>query len=181
MKSMTGFGQGKETSANSDIEVNLRAVNGRFLEPRFHLPREFVGLEGELRKILQKSFSRGTLDIFISRKIKIDRVQNKVHVQKSMVREYHQALKIIAKEMKIPFQAHVELVAKLPEVLKVETADGQVTSSEKKSLLKAMEKACQNCLKEQTREGLSLQLEFQKLLKDFIQNLYWILPRLYQD
>ena len=63
---MTGFGLGKTQSAQSVIEVSLRAVNGRFLEPRFHLPREFIPFEPELKKILQKSFDRGTIDIFVS-------------------------------------------------------------------------------------------------------------------
>lgn len=171
MKSMTGYGQGKETSPDSDIEVSLRAVNGRFLEPRFHLPREFVGIEGELRGQLQKCFSRGTIDIFVSRRMKWDRVQTKVVVQKSMVKEYHSALKTIAKEMKIPVQAHVEIIAKFPEVLKVETADAELTGAEKKSLIKAMTKACDACRKEQAREGAGLKTEFERLLKELEHHL----------
>lgn len=171
MKSMTGYGQGKESTPSSSIEVSLRAVNGRFLEPRFHIPREFVSLEGELRGQLQKEFSRGTIDIFISRRLKWDKVQTKVMVQKGMVNEYHKALKEIAKAMKIPFTAHVELVAKLPEVLKVETADSEVSGAEKKALIKAMNKACDACRKEQAREGLSLKQEFERLLKQLDHHL----------
>ena len=70
MKSMTGYGTGKSQSALSQIEVSVRSVNGRFLETRFHLPREFVGLESDLKKVIAKHFDRGTLDIFVSRKIK---------------------------------------------------------------------------------------------------------------
>ena len=55
MKSMTGYGHGKVQSIESLIEVSVRSVYGRFLEPRFHLPREYISFEGELKKILQKN------------------------------------------------------------------------------------------------------------------------------
>lgn len=171
MKSMTGFGQAKVSSGSSDIEVSIRAVNGRFFEPRFHMPRELVSLESDLRTELQKRFNRGTIDIFISRRLKWDQINSKVLVQKSMVKEYHRALKEIATQMKIPFQAHVELVAKLPEVLKVETNDTEVTQTEKKAVLKTLVQASEACVKEQSREGLSLKKEFERLLKDLDQHL----------
>lgn len=65
MKSMTGFGQAKLATSVSQIEVSLRSVNGRFLETRFHLPREFVGFEADLKKIISK-YLKEERSIFLS-------------------------------------------------------------------------------------------------------------------
>ena len=66
MKSMTGYGRSKKSAppkaASSKAaasrathsgfaEAWVRSVNGRFLEVRVHLPREWAELEPEIRKM----------------------------------------------------------------------------------------------------------------------------------
>ena len=71
MKSMTGFGRvsnrANQATKQSEIDVSVRAVNGRYLEMRFHLPREYAGLESDFKSLLGKTFSRGTIDIYVNR------------------------------------------------------------------------------------------------------------------
>ena len=164
MKSMTGYGHGKVQTTQSLIEVSVRSVNGRFLEPRFHLPREYIGFEGDLKKILQKHFNRGTLDIYVLRRMRWDQVESRVVVQERLVKEYEKALRQIAKTMKTTFTANAEALARMPDVLRIETQDN-VTGSEKKALLKAMETACATCQQERGREGQSLKTDMEKTLK----------------
>lgn len=164
MKSMTGYGQGKIQSVKSLIEVSVRAVNGRYLEPRFHLPREYVAFESDLKKILQKNFARGTVDIYVLRRVKWDQVESHIVVQKGLVGEYAKALKDIAKSLKVDYKPNVETLARMPDVIKVETPDA-VSPAEKKALLKAMSDACDQCLKERNREGTSLKTDMEKNLK----------------
>lgn len=172
MKSMTGFGQAKLATSVSQIEVSLRSVNGRFLETRFHLPREFVGFEADLKKIIGKYFERGTLDIFVSRRIKASALHGQVVVNKELARHYLDAYKLIAKELKIKSQFHVETIARLPEVMKVEDA-ASATAAEKKALVSALDKACQACDGERKREGKSLKKDLEdnleKLEKEITQ------------
>lgn len=164
MKSMTGYGHGKVQTLESLIEVSVRSVNGRFLEPRFHLPREYIAFEGELKKILQKHFARGTTDIYVLRRVRWDHVESKVVVQNSLVKEYDKALRQIAKSLKTKFEPSVEAMARMPDVLKIETQD-HVSPTEKKALLKAMEAACSANLTERSREGASLKTDMEKSLK----------------
>lgn len=164
MKSMTGYGHGKVQTLQSLIEVSVRSVNGRFLEPRFHLPREYMAFEGDLKKILQKHFNRGTLDIYVLRRMRWDQVESRVVVHNSLVKEYEKALRQIAKSIKANFTPHVDVLARMPDVLRIETQD-DVTGTEKKALLKAMESACQACQTERSREGQSLKTDMEKSLK----------------
>lgn len=163
MKSMTGYGLGKAQSSTSTIEVSLRAVNGRFLETRFHLPREFIAFESDLKKMIEKHFERGTLDIFINRKVKPGATGTSLTVNKELAKKYYEAYQTIAKELKIKTQFHVETIARLPEVIKVEEAQ-DISASDKKALLQAFDKACKACETERKREGKSLRAELEKLL-----------------
>ncbi|MBX2993496.1 MAG: YicC family protein [Bdellovibrionaceae bacterium] len=163
MKSMTGFGAGRAESPKSQIDVSLRAVNGRFLETRFHLPREFHPFESDLKKMIDAHFERGTLDIFVSRKVKVDQAQHKVVLNRDLAKQYLSAYKQISKDLKLRGEAHVESIARLPDVLKVET-EAEVTPSEKKALLQAFEKACKACEAERRREGKSVRADLEKNL-----------------
>lgn len=162
MKSMTGYGLGRVKTASSSIDVSLRTVNGRFLETRYHLPREFVGVESDLKKILEKYFNRGTVDIFVNRKTKTTGA-NAVSVNKELARKYFEAYKVIAKELKIRSQYHVETIARLPDVIVTETTQ-EVSNTEKKALLQAFEKACKACQLERKREGKSLRKDLESTL-----------------
>jgi len=163
MKSMTGYGLGKSQSANSSIDVSLRAVNGRFLETRFHLPREFVALESDLKKILEKYFARGTVDIFVTRRLKPSAQVSHVMVNKELAKQYEKAYREIAKVLKSNAAIHVESIARLPEVITL-VDSGEVGPAEKKSMLEAFDKACKACDAERKREGKSLRTDLESLL-----------------
>lgn len=160
---MTGYGLGKIQTATSSIEVSLRAVNGRFLETRFHLPREFVGFESDLKKTLAKYFERGTLDVFVSRRVKPSAQASHINVNRELAKKYLEAYKTLAKDLKIKTQFHVETIARLPDVIKLEEVQ-DVSTSEKKALLQAFEKACKACEAERTREGKSIRHDLESLV-----------------
>lgn len=163
MKSMTGYGLGKAQSPSSSIEVSLRSVNGRFFEPRLHLPREFYSFEGDLKKMLGQYFQRGTIDVFISRKVKPGKMTQKIIVNKALAKEYFQAYKLLSSELKLRSQLHLESIARLPEVIKIEDSY-EIPASEKKALLQAFEKACKACEQERKREGKSLRDDMEAAL-----------------
>ncbi len=165
MRSMTGYGHGKADTPTSHIEVSVRCINGRYFEPRFHFPRELLEYEADLKKVLQANIARGTVDVFVVRKVKWNTIESKIVVHKELVMQYHNALKNLAKIVKSKYDPHIELIARLPDVLKVESIE-RVSDHEKKALLKAMEMACKACAQERKREGQSIRGDLDRLLKD---------------
>lgn len=163
MKSMTGFGTARVQSKDVTVEVSIRAVNGRFLETRFHLPREFVAHESELKKTLGQSLHRGTVDIFVSRKVKAVSTKAQVTVNDALAKKYMNAYKHLSKELGVTYQVHLEAFARLPEVMKIEE-NYELFPGEEKVLKKAFTQACKNCDKERMREGQALRRDLQKLL-----------------
>ena len=68
MKSMTGYGAHKSKNRQLEIEVHVKSVNGRFLEIRFHLPKEYSPFENDFRKVFGATWVRGTVDVYIHRR-----------------------------------------------------------------------------------------------------------------
>lgn len=165
MKSMTGYGLGKVQNTSVSLEASLRAVNGRFLEIRFHLPKEYIPFESDLKKILQTQFERGTIDLFISRKEKLGEADKNVVVNKKLAAQYLKALNELGKLVKTKVPVHVESLARFPEVLVVEQTSN-VAPKEKQALLKAVSLAMQACDDERLREGASVKKDLEKLLSN---------------
>jgi uncharacterized protein (TIGR00255 family) len=163
MKSMTGFASLRKKQKKSSIEIVIRSVNGRFLEPRFHIPREVLHLEGDLRRLVQKYFQRGTLDVFIHRKI-LGSKSGVLNLDEGLLEDYLDIHKKLCAKMKVKTQATADFVIKLPEVVKFESTTA-LTSAEEKELLALFEACLKACGVERAREGLALQKHVLSLIK----------------
>jgi uncharacterized protein (TIGR00255 family) len=165
MRSMTGYGTSKSQQKELSIEVSIRSVNGRFLDTRFHLPREFIPFEADLKKLLGENILRGTVDIFVSRKNKAAFESAEVLVNEGLAKKYLQAFQKISKATKLVSPIHLEILARMPDVIQLEEKQ-EVTTSEAKLLKSVFAKACGDCVREREREGKFLQKELEKLAVD---------------
>lgn len=198
MKSMTGFGvargslsplarsdenkgkQGKRKSksqpaseqkvptGNVDVEISVRSVNGRFLEIRFHLPREYFPFENELKTIVSQKIKRGTVDIFISRRSKSFGKKQKVGVNSELASEYFNAYKALGKTLKIKAEPSLESILRLPGVLALEE-EPDVHEHEFATLSKIMNEALAKQTDERVREGAALKRELLVLVSELMQ------------
>ncbi|MBL7687907.1 MAG: YicC family protein [Bdellovibrionaceae bacterium] len=191
MKSMTGFGRSKRAQAlrvqtvapvrqaaratKKDgrkpqtvagtlfPEASIRSVNGRFLEIRIHMPREWTELEGEVRSMIQRRIARGTVDVYLSR-AKQASTAVKVEVDQKLAHEWMLALKSLAKEAglktsEIPFDA----VIRAPDILKV-VVDDTLSDSDRKEIMSAVADAIDSLDRERLREGAETQRELLSLI-----------------
>ncbi|MBP1728330.1 MAG: yicC [Deltaproteobacteria bacterium] len=65
IRSMTGYGKAEEATADGKLAVELRSVNHRYGEITVKLPRQFLALEGELKKRIAERCKRGKIDAFV--------------------------------------------------------------------------------------------------------------------
>lgn len=65
MKSMTGFGQASIFMDPTQIDVQLKTVNGRYLDIKAHLPRELLGIESQLHKKIRMQLHRGRIELWV--------------------------------------------------------------------------------------------------------------------
>ena len=171
MKSMTGFGNFRTQTNDLSIEVSIRAVNGRFLETRFHLPRVYFPYEAEMKKKFSHLVLRGTVDIYISRKIKSGVGAGRVAMNSKLAAEYLKAFKKLSADLKLNEPIRLEQISRQPEVIQIEENDS-VSPGELSSLRKTFEAALKKFDIERLREGGALKKDLQKNLKDLHRHIH---------
>jgi uncharacterized protein (TIGR00255 family) len=63
IRSMTGFGTGSAMAGPSTVRVEVRSVNGRFMELQIRLPRPLQAHEFALRELVQGKVGRGSVTV----------------------------------------------------------------------------------------------------------------------
>lgn len=63
---MTGFGRATKEFEAFKVTIELKAVNHRYSECLFRMPKQLAYLEGKLKKIINKQVKRGRIECFFS-------------------------------------------------------------------------------------------------------------------
>ncbi len=64
-KSMTAYGRSSAKANGQTITVEIKSVNGRYLDPQIKISRGFTFLEDKLRAYVKDRVSRGKVDIYL--------------------------------------------------------------------------------------------------------------------
>ncbi len=166
MHSMTGYGQLKASYRGLQLEMNIKSVNGRHLEIRFHLPKEYIPLEILFREKIEKLFRRGTVDVYVSRKGGLVSKKKKLLVNEPLAQAYFQGVQKLAKRFKLSPAIPVDIFLRIPEMFMAEDSAG-VDPAEKKWVLTQFQQSLEKCVSERNREGMALQRELLKLQSAF--------------
>ena len=125
VKSMTGYGRARAQLHQRDITVELRSVNNRYLDCNIKMPRSYAFAEDAVKTAVQKSVSRGKVDVFISvESLGADEVV--VTVNQNLASQYAQALRQLSAALELPCSMDALTVARFPEVLTLSKAEEDV-------------------------------------------------------
>jgi uncharacterized protein (TIGR00255 family) len=171
MKSMTGFGRSsnRTTSASKqkgrsslsrELDISIKSVNGRYCDLRFHLPREYAGLESEFKKLLGEVFKRGTFDIYINRTSVTSAPA--IRLNHALAKSWNDSYLELARTLKIKAVPSLELLSRIPEIFQLDT-ESDISSEERVAVTKLLLEAAENCDRERTREGKALALELSSM------------------
>lgn len=164
VKSMTGYGRARQTRNGRDITVELKSVNNRYLDCTVKLPRAYIFAEEAVKAAVQRSVSRGKVDVFIS----VDSLgaeETVVQVSEPLARQYVRALRQLVELGEGLVQATVTAadLARLPEVLAVTKAEEDLDTLSA-DLCAVLEEALANHTAMRRTEG-------EKLAKDILGRL----------
>lgn len=163
LRSMTGFGRGNFESQTFNICVEMKSVNSRYSEINIRLPRFLNPLEDGIRKEIQKSISRGKVDVFISADYEVgDNV--KLQVDAGLALAYHNALKEIAQAVQLDANSmgpgqEISFLAKTPEVLKLKEGLFDVEEV-RPQVMATVQEALQGLLEMRQAEGANIKKDF---------------------
>ena len=161
LKSMTGFGAATVENDDYKVTVELKAVNQRFLELNFHMPRQFGQWEENLRQLIRNFAARGKVDIFVNY---VDKRESKstIRVDKGLALAYQSAMNELSDTLHLPRPDSAAMFAGFPDVLQVEQ------SAELDGMQPVLEDALQQALKAfddmRQREGAHIAEDFEQRL-----------------
>ena len=122
VKSMTGYGRAEQTLHDRKITVELRSVNNRYLDCSVRMPRLYLFAEDAIKTKVQKSISRGKVDVFITLDASGAEQMN-VSVNRPVADGYYSALKELAQTYGLQDDISVSLLSRFQDVLLVEKAE----------------------------------------------------------
>lgn len=165
MKSMTGFGASDRETELSRMNVHVRTVNGRFLELRLHLPKEFLSMESAVRSLVSQYFTRGTVDLFLTRKTKP--TSQHLKLNKQVAKEWFEEMKALSREFKLDLALDSKSLMAAPGIFLLEE-ENQLPEKEKTSAMELLKEALEKALKERQREGKTVKADIERHLKKLL-------------
>ncbi len=99
IKSMTGFSKAETKENGVNLAVELKSLNGRYLEISCKIPRSLNHKEFEIREMLKSSISRGNILISINIETNLALKQNLINEEAAV--EYFKALKRLKKKLNV--------------------------------------------------------------------------------
>jgi len=161
---MTGYGNAKGLSGMIEISVEVKSVNSRYLDCGIKIPRVYIALEELLKSVVQKSISRGKVDVFVTIDTsKADDVQIKVNMP--IAGAYVEALRSLTDQYGLSPDLSAMDLTRFPEVLhadKRETDIGKMGAD----VCAVLEEALAGFDKMRLREGEKLSRSISERLEE---------------
>jgi len=165
---MTGYGRGTANNAEYNIIIDLKAVNHRYLELYFKLPKAYSFLEDKLRQEIINHISRGKLEVIVS----IERFATEnvsVKLDQTLVSSYINAVRELQNKFQIPGELNLETLLKIPELFKIIQPE-EDQDQLKQMIGQALQEALSGLIKMRQLEGESLSRDLQTKLNLLAQH-----------
>jgi len=152
MESMTGFSRLSKDNKDYNFSLQVKSLNARFLEFKFHMPPSLSYLEEDFRKEFKKVFLRGTFEInFYFKKSNLD-------VPVKTLRPWIKQYKKMAKDLGVLDDLTMTKVLHKAS----SESDYSLKPQEKKIVLDSFRRVLKELQKRRLAEGRSLKGVLQK-------------------
>ncbi|VYT76282.1 YicC family protein [Clostridium tertium] len=119
VKSMTSFGRASNEEGNKYLfSVEMKSVNSRYLDVNVRIPKSYISLEEEIRKLINSKLSRGKVDVFINQK-SYSQNDGVCKLNLKLAESYYNALKEIEENLNVKNDITVTQIARFPEVINI--------------------------------------------------------------
>lgn len=114
MISMTGFGKSHRNLHNIECDIEIKSVNGRYLDIKCYLPRELSFYEFSIRKTTSRYLFRGSIEIRVNIN---DYREPKLLLNEPKLRKYHDIIKQAQNALGIEQNVSLEFLLNEPGVI----------------------------------------------------------------
>ncbi len=106
LRSMTGIGISNGSFEETELTVEIKSVNHRYLDVSFRMPNLLNIWEKDFRDLITKSIRRGKVNVVISFE-NIGKFFTNVTVDLPLAKHYYNALKLLSSELRLPNEVTV--------------------------------------------------------------------------
>jgi uncharacterized protein (TIGR00255 family) len=167
MKSMTGYGEGSQSVGGTKITVQIRSLNHRHLDLQLRVPREYLSLEEEIRKMLRGKIARGRIDLFVNRYAGKTSAR-KLEMDEGLVGQYIAGVKQIKKRFGLAGEVGVSLLSNIPDLVHVREPEANL-AGERQAVMKALAAALGKLERSREREGGQLRADMDSQIRHLTQ------------
>jgi uncharacterized protein (TIGR00255 family) len=145
---MTGFGVGTAALGQGSVAVEVRAVNGRFLDVRVRLPQELSDLSATVESEARKRLSRGRCDITVRSEGNVILTPS---MDKERARRAYQALLELRDELAPGAEVPFAMLTSVPDLFR--SGDASHLESSKSAITSALGSALEDLAIMRQKEG----------------------------
>ena len=120
VKSMTGYGKSSLSINSREYQVEIKAVNHKYIDTNIKMPRIISYLEEDIRKMITSKIKRGKIDVSISFE-NYSKDGNDIRINTDLAKMYIQNLRELAEQEKISANIEVTEITRLPDVLTIKS------------------------------------------------------------
>lgn len=170
LKSMTGYGQAQFDNDQIFLNVEVKALNSKFLDASFKLPKILLSKELEIRKIVTENMVRGKVNLTVDIISKNNTIA-KSTINSTLFRHYYDTLTQLANEVELANAEDLfKLALQMPEVV-VASQPESLDDTTWKIFTETLEKALSDCIDFRESEGAALAEELARYIHQIQQYL----------
>jgi uncharacterized protein (TIGR00255 family) len=109
LKSMTGYGKGEASAVLGIFSVEIRAVNHRYGEVSVRMPRGFMSLENEVKRLVAAVIKRGKIDVIVQWE-EVTTSETIPQIDIAAARGYREAFSRLADELQLAREIPLTLI-----------------------------------------------------------------------
>jgi len=123
LRSMTGFGRAEAEENGRKVTVEIKAVNHRFLDVTFRMPRALSFAEESMRKAVRERLSRGKVDVYVGYSAIADGAKT-ASADIALIRSYVDAARAAAALTDIADDLKLSDILSIPDAIMIEEEKG---------------------------------------------------------
>ena len=154
MNSMTGYGKAENSIDGITIVIEIKSVNGRYLDINFRMPAALNAQESHLRNRIKKQVRRGKLSVFIDIKQTIED-GGEALINEKRLAGYIKALNVIRRTFDISDPIQLSHVMAFPDIFE-QDIEKRIDDNFLNILIQTLNQALDAFIKMRTKEGTHL-------------------------
>lgn len=164
IKSMTGFGRGKNSNNEQCFEVEIKTFNNRYKDIFIRMPKHLSYLEENINKSINERISRGRVEVYISLEY-IDSLAMDVNIDIPLAKSYKKGLETLIEELHILDDIKLSHILDMSDVIKTERRELDENLAWT-CLEVALDQALEDVLEMRKNEGFNLKNDIENQLKE---------------